>query len=84
VRRLETQARERGRPPAPSRTQEEVWAIDAEIARIEREMKAEGVDPYREPDRTWTNSAGHPTLSLDEHIAMLEAEIAREEQEHDD
>jgi hypothetical protein len=77
VRRLETQARERGRPPAPSRTQEEIWAIDAEIARLEREMRAQGIDPYREPDRTRTNSAGHPTLSLDEHIAMLEEEIGR-------
>jgi hypothetical protein len=77
VRRLETQARERGRPPAPSRTQGEIWAIDAEIARIEREMIAEGIAPYREPDRTWTNSVGHPTLSLDEHIAMLEEEIGR-------
>jgi hypothetical protein len=74
VQRLE--AREPGRPP--SRTQEEVWAIDAEIRKLERDVRAEGGDPYREPDGTWTNSAGHPTLSLDEHIAMLEAELEEE------
>jgi 5'-3' exonuclease len=83
VRRLEVQTRKRGRSPAPSRTQEEAWAIDAEIARLDRQMKALGIDPYREPGRIHeTNFAGHPMLSLDEHIAMLEAEIAREEQGH--
>jgi hypothetical protein len=40
-------------------------------------MIAEGIDPYSEPDREWTNSAGHPMLSLDEHIAMLEEELER-------
>jgi hypothetical protein len=74
VKRLEAQ--ERGRPP--SRTQEEVWAIDAKIMKLEREMRAEGTDPYREPDGTWTNSAGHPTHTLGEHIAMLEAELGEE------
>jgi hypothetical protein len=75
---LEERARERGRPAAPSQTQLEIWAIDAEIARLEREMLAEGIDPYRELHRTHeTNSAGHPMLSLDEHIAMLEEEIER-------
>jgi hypothetical protein len=81
VRRLETRARERGRTTPSSPTQEEIRAIDAEIARLEREMRAEGIDPYRMPDRTQTNSAGHPTLSLDEHIAMLEEEIAAIEKE---
>jgi hypothetical protein len=76
VRRLEERGRELERPPT-SRTLEEVRAIDAEIARLEREMRAEGIAPYREPARTWTNSAGHPTLSLDEHIAMLEEELGR-------
>jgi hypothetical protein len=85
VRRLEVQTRKRGGSPAPSRTQEEAWAIDAEIARLERELRAEGIDPDRNPGRTHeTNFAGHPMLSLDEHIAMLEAEIEREEQGHDD
>jgi GH24 family phage-related lysozyme (muramidase) len=77
VRRLEERNREPIRP-APSRTQEEIRAIDAEIARLEREMRAEGIDPYREPDGTWTNSAGHPTHTLDEHIAMLEVELEEE------
>ena len=81
VRRLETQARERGRTAPPSRTQEELRTIDAEIRRLEEEMRAEGIDPYRMPDRTQTNSAGHPTLSLDEHVAMLEEEIAAIEKE---
>jgi hypothetical protein len=75
VRRLEARARERERPPAPSRTQEEARAIEAEIARLEREMLAEGIDPYRESDREWMNSAGHPMISLDEHIAMLEEKL---------
>jgi hypothetical protein len=81
LRALEERTREPQRHPT-SRTLEEIRAIDAEIARLEREMRAHGIDPYRKPDRTQTNSAGHPKLSLDEHIALLEAEIAREEQEH--
>jgi hypothetical protein len=81
VRKLEAQARKRGRSPASGTAQEEIRAIDAEIARLEREMRAQGIDPWAKPDRTWTNSAGHPMLSLDEHIAMLEEEIAREERQ---
>jgi hypothetical protein len=77
LRTLEQRSLEPQRQPPSGSFAEEVRAIDAEIARIEREMKALGMDPYRKPDRTWTNSAGHPTLSLDEHIAMLEEEIGR-------
>jgi hypothetical protein len=61
-----------GRIPAAP---EEVRAMDAEIIKIEEEMRAEGIDPYPKPDKTQTNSAGHPKLSLDEHRAMLEEEI---------
>jgi hypothetical protein len=81
VRRLETRARERGRPPTSSRTQEEAWAIDAEIARLEREMLAEGIDPYRESAEVQEFMESLEGLSLDEKIAALEAEIAREELE---
>jgi hypothetical protein len=79
LRTLEERGREPQRqPPGSAGTAEEIRAIDAEIARLEREMRAEGTDPYREPDGTWTNSAGHPTHTLDEHIAMLEAELEEE------
>jgi hypothetical protein len=80
VSRLEERSRAAARP-VPSRTQQEIRAIDAEIRELEREMRADGVDPYRDATRAswaaWRNSAGHPTLPLDEHIAMLEAEIER-------
>jgi hypothetical protein len=70
VSKLEQGSRRR---PAPSRTQLEIWAIDAELRRLERELKALGVDP----SECWRGApAGLP---LDEHIAMLEAEIAQEE-----
>jgi hypothetical protein len=81
VRRLETRARERGRPPAPSRTQEEAWAIDAEIARLEREMRTEGIDPNHESAAVQEFMERFEGLSLDEKIAALEAEIEREELE---
>ena len=81
VRRLETQARERGRPPAPSRTQEEIWAIDAEIARLKQEMLAEGIDPQSTPGDVQEFMERLEGLSLEEKIAALEAEIAREELE---
>lgn len=81
VRRLETHARERGRPSAPSRTQEEAWAIDAEIARLEREMLAEGIDPQSTPGEVQEFMEGLEGLSLDEKIAALEAEIEREVRE---
>ena len=77
VRRLE--ARERERPPTPSRTQEEARAIDAEIARLEQEMLAEGIDPQSTPGEVQEFMERLEGLSLDEKIAALEAEIAREE-----
>jgi hypothetical protein len=84
LRTLEERGREpQGQPPgsASFATAEEIRAIDAEIRRIEGKMRAEGMDPCRKPDiGAWTNSAGHLTLSLDEHIAMLEAEIAEREE----
>ncbi len=69
VQRLE--ARERARPPVPSRTPEEAWAIDAEISKLEREMRAEGMDP----DECLRGVS--VDLPLDEHIALLEEEIER-------
>jgi hypothetical protein len=81
VRRLETQARERGRPPGPSRTQEEIRAIDAEIARLERELRAEGIDPWPKPGVVQAYMESLEGLTLDEKIAYLEAEIAREERQ---
>jgi hypothetical protein len=54
------------RPPATSRTQEEVRALDAEIRALEAEMEATDGD------------YGHVAISadLDEQIATLEEEIA--------
>jgi len=72
LRALEERGHERERSPT-SRTQEEIWAIDAEIREIEREMRTLGIDPdecLRDAD---------VSLPLDEHIAMLEEEIALEE-----
>jgi hypothetical protein len=77
VRGLEAQARERGRPPTPTRTQEEAWAIDAEIARLEREMLAEGIDPQSTPGEVQEFMESLEGLSLDEKIAALEAEMER-------
>jgi hypothetical protein len=59
---------------APSRTQLEVWAIDAEIRELEREMKAHGEDPNE------CLREARVDVPLDEHIAILEVEIEREEQ----
>jgi hypothetical protein len=71
--RLRALERRNPQEPPTSGALEEIRAIDAEIARLEGEMRAAGTDPYRKPDKTWTNSAGHPTLTLDEHITQLEA-----------
>jgi len=71
LQRLE--ARERGRPSiaTPSRTQEEIWAIDAEIGKRETETRTEGMDADE-------CLRGVPVdLPLGEHIAMLEEEIER-------
>jgi hypothetical protein len=59
--------------PPTSRMLEEIRAIDAEIARLESEMRAEGIDPEERLQDV------DVSIPLDEHIAMLEAEIAREE-----
>ena len=72
VQRLEERNRE---PTRPTRTQQEVWAIDAEIRNIEAEMRAEGMDP----DEYLRGVSVE--MPLDEHIAMLEAEIAALEEE---
>jgi hypothetical protein len=72
VRRLETGLR--GTLP-PSRTQEEAWAIDAEVRELEKEMNPQGIDP----DECLRGVS--MDLPLDEHIAKLEAEIAREERQ---
>ena len=69
VRRLEGRGLER---PAPTRTELEAWALDAEIKELREEMRALGVDPDEwRPDIRMD-------LPLDEHIAALEKEI------HDD
>ena len=70
VRRLEGRGLER---PAPSWTELEARALDAEIREIEEELRSLGADP----------DEGRPgdermDLPLDEHIAELEKEI------HDD
>ena len=66
VRRLEGLGRER---PAPSRTEEEARALDAEIRELDEELEALGVDPDE-----WRHD-GRMDLPLDEHIAALEKEI---------
>ena len=67
VRRLEGRGLER---PAPSRTELEARALDAEIRELDEELEALGVDPderHRGDDR--------PDLPLDEQIAELEKEL---------
>jgi hypothetical protein len=71
VRRLEGRGLER---PAPSQTELEAHALDAEIREVDEELEALGVEP-----NGWghaTNDSAH--MTLDEHIAALEKEI------HDD
>ena len=65
--------------PPTSGTLEEIRAIDAEIARLEREMLAEGIDPQSTPGEVEEFMESLEGLTLDEKIAALEAEIAREE-----
>jgi hypothetical protein len=68
VRRLEGLGRER---PAPSRTEEEARALDAEIRELEEELQALGADP----DGWRHASSDRAHLTLDEHIAAIEKEI---------
>jgi hypothetical protein len=75
VRKLEGLYRGRERPE-PSRTQMEASAIDAEIMKVNEEMRALGVDPEKLPPVEFP-----PGLSLDEQIAELEKEIAALEKE---
>jgi predicted nucleic acid-binding Zn-ribbon protein len=81
VRRLEERSREVESPPT-SETLQEIRAIDAEIARLEREMRAAGIDPQDTPAEVEAFFARFKGLTLDEKIEALEQEIAREEQEH--
>jgi hypothetical protein len=69
VRRLEGLDRGRERP-APSRTELEARALDAEIRELEEEIRALGADPD-EP----RPAADRPGRSLDEEIAALEKEL---------
>ena len=69
VRKLEGLDRNRERP-APSRTELEARALDAEMRELEEELRAVGVDPearHHGEDRT--------DLSLEEQIAELEKEL---------
>jgi hypothetical protein len=67
VRRLEGRGLER---LAPSRTELEARALDAEIREVEEELEALGVDPDE-----WRHGAERMDLPLDEHIAELEKEL---------
>jgi predicted RNase H-like nuclease (RuvC/YqgF family) len=72
VRRLEGRGLER---PAPSRTELEARALDAEIRELKEEIRALGEDPDEcHPDVRMD-------LPLDEAIAELEKEVATIEEE---
>jgi len=67
VRGLEGRGLER---PAPSQTELQASALDAEIRELEEELRALGVDPGE-----WRHDDDRMDLSLDEHIAELEREL---------
>lgn len=69
VRKLEGLDRGRERP-APSRTELEARALDAEIRELEEELRALGVDPDERD-----HSDARMDLSLDEQIAEHEKEL---------
>jgi hypothetical protein len=77
VRRLEQEVK----AVEPSQTELEVWALDAEIRRLEEEIVEAGGDPH--DIRMGVGWEGHaaPGRSLDEQIAVLEAEIEEDERE---
>jgi len=57
--------------PAPSRTQEDARALDAEIREIDEELLALDADPDG-----WRQAPGDRTaLSLEGHIAAIEKEV---------
>jgi hypothetical protein len=76
VRRLEERGREVESPPT-SETLQEIRAIDAEIAKIEEEMKALGKNPQDTPAEVEAFFARFKGLTLDEKIKALEEEIGR-------
>jgi hypothetical protein len=67
VRRLEGRGLVR---PAPSQTELQASALDAEIRELEEELRALGVDP-----EAWRHGEDRTDLSLDEQIAQLEKEL---------
>ena len=69
VRRLEGLERGRQRP-APSRTEQEARALDAEIREIEEQLQDLGADPDE-----WRHAGGQADLSLEEHITAIEREL---------
>lgn len=69
VRRLEARAQE-ARPLATSRTQDEARALDAEIRRLEREIRARGGDPDE-----WRRDDALADLPLDDQISAIEKEM---------
>jgi hypothetical protein len=73
VRRLEGLARGRERP-APSRTEREACALNAEIREIEEQVQALGADPDE-----WRHAGGRMHLLLVEHIAAIEKELGDED-----
>lgn len=72
-RRLGELERLKGRPGyAPSRTEIEAWALNDEIAQLEEQMKAEGLNPW--PIATDGGLDG----DLDQEIRLLENELEKE------
>jgi hypothetical protein len=55
---------------APSHTEEEARALEAETREVEEELRALGVDPGE-----WRPDDDRAHLSLEEHIAAIEKEI---------
>jgi hypothetical protein len=75
VRRLEGLDGNREKP-SPSQTEREARALDAEIRKVEEELRALGADPDER-----CPADDRMDLSLEEQIAALENEIAAIEKE---